>query len=110
MVRSYDELIDKKGQWKMDPKDARKFIAEQDVQYGFQIGITVDASTATGYRYYAAPMMQPENKDSLDELGDLLAANSALAFEPAPKRARLPAPGDAATTKKKAKRKAKART
>lgn len=105
-VRSYKELVDKKGQFKWDEKDARKFIAEQDVQYGFQIGITIDSSSGRGYKFFAAPLMEPENKDALDELGDTLAENSRLMLETASKRQRLPAPG-AAVTKKTSKRKTK---
>jgi hypothetical protein len=98
-VRGYEELT-KVENW--EEKEARKFIAEQDVQYGFQIGITVDAKAITGYRYFAAPLMRPENKDSLDELGDLLEDNAADLMA---KRKRLPAPD--AASKKKAKRKTK---
>ena len=98
-VRGYDELVDVEN-W--EEKDARKFIAEQDVQYGFQIGITVDSKPITGYRYFAAPLMKPANKDSLDELGDLLEENAADLMA---KRKRLPAPD--AASKKKAKRKTK---
>ena len=101
MVRSYDELM-AEG-W--SEKDARKFIAEQDVQYGFQIGITVDSSAIRGYSYFAAPLMEPAQKDSLDELGDtFLEAASDLVS----KRKRLPAP-DAPKAKRKTKAKAKTR-
>lgn len=115
MVRSFAELVDKKGQYRMEEKDARKLVAEQDVQYGFQIGITTDASAIRGYSYFAAPLMEPVGKDSLDEMGDML---TEAASELVSKRKRLPAP-DApagngrrkkkATTKKKAKAKRKAK-
>lgn len=103
MVRSYAELVDKKGQYKLDEKEARKFMAEQDVQYGFQIGITTDETAIRGYSYFAAPLMEPEHKDSLDEMGDMLAL---AAEEQVSKRKRLPAP-DAPGPKRKTKGKAK---
>lgn len=104
-VRGYKELINKKGQYKWDEKEARKFIAEQNVQYGFQIGITVSSSAIRGYSYFAAPLQEPEQKDSLDDMFDVANQNR-IAHEPAPPRKRLT---DGSVVKKKAKGKAKAK-
>ena len=101
------ELIDKKGQYKMEEKEARKYMAEQDVQYGFQIGISTDETAIRGYSYFAAPLMEPEHKDSLDEMGDLLMDN---ATEQMSKRKRLPAPDAPKGNGRRAKAKTKAKT
>lgn len=112
-VRSVKELTNKKGQYKMEEKAARKIVAEQNVQYGFQIGITVSSTAIRGYSYFAAPLQEPEHKDQLDDLFDTMSQNK-IAHEPAPPRKRLTnetvgaaVDKQAAAQKKKAKAKAK---